>query len=159
MKAVFKILCAVCACLLGLGVALQARAQAGLSQARSGYTCCNFHHAGDWISDANWFVHPEIPVGTPGLPGWTVDVRVQDWEQITVPAGTFRALRAEATGRRSTYFSSRSTVVGQFRSRVWYAPDVKRFARLEHSAWSADRLAPTQIGDEVIELLSYAPPR
>jgi outer membrane protein assembly factor BamE (lipoprotein component of BamABCDE complex) len=31
----------------------------------SGFTCCTFHHDGDWISDANWFIHPKIPPGTP----------------------------------------------------------------------------------------------
>jgi hypothetical protein len=30
-----------------------------------GYTCCNLHHAGDWISDANWASLPMIPAGTP----------------------------------------------------------------------------------------------
>lgn len=30
-----------------------------------GYTCCNFHYDGDWISDANWGQLPMIPAGTP----------------------------------------------------------------------------------------------
>ena len=28
-----------------------------------GYTCCNFHHEKDWISDANWGNLPMIPAG------------------------------------------------------------------------------------------------
>src|SRR4029450_7860942 len=28
-----------------------------------GYTCCNFHHDRDWISDANWRSLPMIPAG------------------------------------------------------------------------------------------------
>ena len=30
-----------------------------------GYTCCNFHHEGDWISDSNYATLPMIPAGTP----------------------------------------------------------------------------------------------
>ena len=29
----------------------------------SGYTCCNLHYEGDWISDANWSSFPMIPAG------------------------------------------------------------------------------------------------
>jgi hypothetical protein len=32
---------------------------------RQGYTCCNLHYEGDWISDANWGAQPFIPAGTP----------------------------------------------------------------------------------------------
>lgn len=32
---------------------------------RVGYTCCNLHYEGDWISDANWSALPFIPAGTP----------------------------------------------------------------------------------------------
>lgn len=97
------------------------------------------------------------PLGGGGLPGWVVSTQVHDWEQVRVPAGTFRALRIEAVGRRSANFSARSTVTGRFRMSVWYAPEVKRFVRLEHRVWSADAFTPTQIGEEVIELLSYQP--
>jgi len=30
-----------------------------------GFTCCNLHYDGDWISDANYTTLPMIPVGTP----------------------------------------------------------------------------------------------
>jgi len=30
-----------------------------------GFTCCNFHHEGDWISDSNYATLPMIPAGTP----------------------------------------------------------------------------------------------
>lgn len=30
-----------------------------------GYTCCNLHYDGDWISDANWGASPMIPAGAP----------------------------------------------------------------------------------------------
>jgi hypothetical protein len=31
----------------------------------SGFTCCNFHHEGDWINDGNYATLPMIPAGTP----------------------------------------------------------------------------------------------
>ncbi len=31
----------------------------------TGYTCCNLHFEGDWISDANWGIQAMIPAGTP----------------------------------------------------------------------------------------------
>ena len=33
----------------------------------TGYTCCNLHYDGDWISDANYADLPFIPAGTPIL--------------------------------------------------------------------------------------------
>ena len=54
------------ASLVGLCGALHAHAQtAAASQERAGFTCCNLHHSNDWISDANWVIHPRIPAGTP----------------------------------------------------------------------------------------------
>ena len=32
---------------------------------REGYTCCNFHYEGDWISDSNFGSLPFVPAGTP----------------------------------------------------------------------------------------------
>lgn len=32
---------------------------------REGYTCCNLHYEGDWISDANWGSQAFIPAGSP----------------------------------------------------------------------------------------------
>lgn len=43
----------------GLACSFAATAQS------DGYTCCNFHYDGDWISDANWSSLPKIPAGTP----------------------------------------------------------------------------------------------
>jgi len=32
---------------------------------QQGYTCCNLHHEGDWISDSNYAGLPMVPAGTP----------------------------------------------------------------------------------------------
>jgi hypothetical protein len=99
------------------------------------------------------------PLGSPGLPGWIVTVQVHGWESITVPAGTFRALRVESAGRRSARVGYRGGAqAGQFKTIAWYAPEVKRLARLEHKVWSADSFSPEIVNDDVLELLAYRPP-
>ena len=40
-----------------------AAAPAPAQDLQEGYTCCNFHHDKDWISDANWRSLPMIPAG------------------------------------------------------------------------------------------------
>jgi len=98
------------------------------------------------------------PVGSSSLPGFTSTARIQGWEQVTVPAGTFRALRVEMAGNRRLDFFTRDAVAGRFKLTVWYAPEVRRFVRLEHMAWSAYRDAPAQLNHDVVELLSFRPP-
>jgi hypothetical protein len=51
--------------LAACGATAQASAQTVPAAGQSGFTCCTFHHDGDWISDANWFIRPKIPAGTP----------------------------------------------------------------------------------------------
>jgi hypothetical protein len=63
MNSAARMLAGVFTCLAGLAVVLQAHAQA-VPLLGAGYTCCNFHHDGDWISDANWLIYPMIPAGT-----------------------------------------------------------------------------------------------
>jgi len=98
------------------------------------------------------------PVGSPSLPGFTSTAQIQGWEQVTVPAGTFRALRVEMAGNRRLHFLTRDAVAGRFKLTVWYAPEVRRFVRLEHMTWSAYRDAPAQLNHDVVELLSFRPP-
>jgi hypothetical protein len=100
------------------------------------------------------------PTGGPGLAGWAYKTRVHDWEQVTVPAGTFRALRIDISGERNRQvFTGVGSFTGQFRISAWYAPDAKRLVRLEHKAWSgAISGTGRQIGEEVLELLKYSPP-
>jgi hypothetical protein len=77
---------------------------------------------------------------------------------VTVPAGTYRALRIEANGRRTSAIYSQAVFAGEFNLVVWYAPDVKRYVRLEHRVWSANPMDKALIGHDVVELLKYTPP-
>jgi hypothetical protein len=98
------------------------------------------------------------PIGSPGLPSWLARATVLGWEQVTVPAGTFRALRVRVTGQRSAPIGGRTAFAGRFEMSAWYAPDVNRVVRQEHRVWTADGISPVLAVDEVLELTSYRPP-
>jgi serine protease Do len=84
-------------------------------------------------------------------------VRTHDWEEITVPAGTYRAIRYEVDGERdrTAGILARAATV-RFKVNIWYAPEIGRIAKLQHRAWSLDS-AP--FSDEAVELLEYRAPR
>lgn len=98
------------------------------------------------------------PIGSPGLPSWLARATVLGWEQVTVPAGTYKALRVRITGQRSAPIGGRTAFAGRFEMSVWYAPDVNRTVRQEHRVWTADGISPVLAAEEVLELLAYRPP-
>lgn len=98
------------------------------------------------------------PVGAAALPGWTTTAQIQGWDRVTVPAGTFRALRVQVSGKRSAPIGGRNSFAGRFEMSVWYAPEVKRIVRQEQRIWTADAVSPTLAADEILELISYRPP-
>jgi len=99
------------------------------------------------------------PQGPAGFAGWSTSAKAGDWEEITVPAGTYRVIRVEAEGSRTRPQVTNYPVPFSFKMRVWYAPDARRIVKLEHQIWSADisgHLSP--YADIVLELSSYKPP-
>ncbi|HEX7053770.1 MAG TPA: hypothetical protein VF211_07535, partial [Burkholderiales bacterium] len=102
-----------------------------------------------------------VPVGYPlgggSMPDWGITVEDKQWAQVTVPAGTFRALRLDIAGHRGGRGRG-NAVDGRFEMTVWYAPEVKRIVRLVRKVWSADAFSPSQTGENVIELVKYRPP-
>lgn len=54
--------------------------------------------------------------------------RIVGWEDITVPAGNFRALRIEAEG---TVQVAKKPKPGRTMVTLWWAPEVRRWVRLE----------------------------
>jgi hypothetical protein len=101
---------------------------------------------------------PGYPLGSPGLPGWNVGVRIHGWETVAVPAGKFRALRVEANGNRAVAIGGQVDFSGRFRLDAWYAPDVNRIVRSEHRVWSQNRMDPRLLIHDIAELVSYRPP-
>lgn len=88
-------------------------------------------------------------------------MRAGDWEEVTVPAGTYRALRYEVSGTREGQTSTggsplNRSAVTRFKVDVWYAPDIGRIVKLQHKAWT---FAAAPFNDDAVELLEYRPPR
>ncbi len=71
--------------------------------------------------------------------------RAYEWEQITVPAGTFRALKAEVTSR----FFGRGGMADEATLIYWYAPQVNRFVKFDYRS--------NFEGAFVAELVKYRP--
>jgi serine protease Do len=93
-----------------------------------------------------------------GSGGWNISAESRGWEQVTVPSGTYRALRVELRGVRPTgpVFLGGGALIEavQFDYTAWYAPDVRRYVRVRHQTWNARS---SSISDENIELLEYRP--
>lgn len=100
------------------------------------------------------------PRGESILPRWIHRASAEDWEQVSVPAGTFRALRVTLSGERErTALTGGAQFVGRFELVAWYAPEVMRYVRLEHKAWSGGFGAQGRLSShDVVELLSYKAP-
>lgn len=95
---------------------------------------------------------PHQPKAYPlGIGAWQVDAARMSDEEVSVPAGTFRALRVDISG------ANFSGLVGQavsFKYTAWYAPEVKRYVMLRHQSWSRQGAL---VGDEVVKLIEYKP--
>ena len=59
------------------------------------------------------------------------DIEVIGWEDVTVPAGTFRALRLEARGTTRRYDLN---VTGPLRNTYWYAPKAQRWVKQDFAS-------------------------
>ena len=76
--------------------------------------------------------------------------KVRGWETVTVPAGTFRAIRIELDN--SCYYDSVDSGVCGQSDVVWYSPLVKGHVRLERRSWKGP-----YIGNNVLEeLVAYS---
>ena len=91
---------------------------------------------------------------TGGLEAWSVSAQPLYWDAIVVPAGNYRALRLEIRGTRRTSAANyaRGDIVERFEFIAWYAPDARRYVKLQHKSWSGLN---RQLGDEMVELLEY----
>lgn len=98
------------------------------------------------VTDAEGY--PEV-----GPPAWIISASALPRKKIEVPAGTFSARGLQIWGRPAIP-SARPSALRAFSIRVWYAPEVKRYVKLEHKTWSGQGDANS---DELVELLEYRP--
>jgi len=99
-----------------------------------------------------------LPDEVPGYPAgqlgpWIAQADSQRWDEVSVPAGRFRALRIQLSGKlvRPSFAYGQS---GRFELVVWYAPAAKRIVRLEHKTWDTSG-SPKRNGHDVVELISF----
>ncbi len=88
---------------------------------------------------------------------WVTSVVPHDWEEVTVPAGTYRALRYEINAKRASAAMSGagSQQLTEFKMNVWYSPDVRRMVKLEHQVWAFN---PSPYANDEVELVEYRAP-
>lgn len=94
-----------------------------------------------WDQTFKWQTQDAMPVvGTSNMKG-----KVIGWEDITVPAGTFTALKVEVTNRSF----GKGGAADYMRMTYWYVPEVKRFVKFDfHSQWE---------GTVQADLVAYKP--
>jgi S1-C subfamily serine protease len=90
---------------------------------------------------------------------WTYDGQKQSGEQVSVPAGSYKAIRIEINGngpgnewRTMVGMISRSRSVTRFAYTLWYAPEVKRYVKIHLETWDGTG---DKSSDEIVELLEY----
>ncbi len=87
---------------------------------------------------------------------WTYTVKATGWENVTVPAGTFRALKVEVEGNRGKdpdpFWWPKQAM--RFVHTVWYAPEAGRYVRARHQAWA---MTGNLFADDGAELLEVTP--
>jgi hypothetical protein len=107
-------------------VAAPAMAQVSARAARQvteGFTCCNLHYEGDWISDANWSAMPMIPAGTPAR---ITEVWPRGWRALVVIDGKLLRIGLDYGRKQQT--------LRQFLAKVIVARDPAATI----AAWPAD---------------------
>jgi hypothetical protein len=100
-----------------------------------------------------WYNIP-LPAGAAPLTPWKAQARVRGLDSVTVPAGTFDAVRVDLTAERFGAGVSPSADAAQLSSTAWYAPGVKRVVRFRHQTWTLTMLP---IDNDGYELVEYKP--
>jgi hypothetical protein len=108
--------------------------------------------APDFIGDISGY-----PIGSSGLPGWRMRSEVQGWESVSVPAGTYKALRVDISGQRERDAFTNVPYTGRFRMSLWYSPEVMRVVRIEHQTFGGQLTQRGQlVGNDLVELVKFA---
>jgi hypothetical protein len=88
---------------------------------------------------------------------WHSKVEVLGRESVSVPAGTFDAFKVEVWSNRRQTGSPATLQVEPVRVRytIWYAPQVKRYVRMQRTVVSANN---SEIEKDLFELVAYRGP-
>ena len=79
------------------------------------------------------------PAEDPFFGSWYSQGRVTGWDSVTVPAGTFKALRVELSSNRTAGASSAAqSVPARIHYVIWYSPEAKRTVKHVRTVYTAD---------------------
>jgi len=93
------------------------------------------------------------PIEDPFFADWYSQGRVIGSESVSVPAGTFAALRVELNSNRNAGASSAAqTAPARIRYVIWYSPDAKRTVKHVRTVFRTDG---TRIAEDTYELVKY----
>lgn len=94
------------------------------------------------------------PIEDPFFSNWYSQGRSMDWESVSVPAGSFKALRVEINSSRNAGAGSAAQrTPARVRYVFWYAPDAKRTVKHLRTVWAGDG---TKLSDDSYELVKMA---
>jgi hypothetical protein len=86
-----------------------------------------------------------------GDPAWVTRISAPIAQRVSVPAGSFSALRVEIAGKRYAFSAQ---MPRRFLVRVWYVPEVKRYVKLELEEWAWSGKS----AHVMVELMRVSPP-
>ena len=94
------------------------------------------------------------PVEDPFFADWYSQGRVIGWDSVSVPAGSFKALRVELTSSRNVSAGSAAQgAPARIYYVIWYAPEAKRTVKHVRTVLKADG---TKLAQDTYELVKYA---
>lgn len=85
---------------------------------------------------------------------WQLKGRVLGEETVSVPAGTFKAIKVEVSGVRDTGITNRAAP-SVIEHTLWYVPEIKRVVRQETN--SSSSFAQARGDRDIYELVDYKP--
>ncbi|HEY3177735.1 MAG TPA: TIR domain-containing protein [Casimicrobiaceae bacterium] len=95
-----------------------------------------------------------IPVDDPFFGNWSTHGRAADWDSVSVPAGTFRAMRVEINSNRAPTGSvaMRASEPVRILHVIWFAPDTKRVVKLVRTVYGTSG---NRLDEDTYELVKY----
>jgi len=97
---------------------------------------------------------PAMPPENPMYGNWTSRARVRGTESVTVPAGTFKALKVDIDSTRAPIESAGGQSREPIRTvlTLWYAPDVKRIVKMVRLVLTPEG---SHLDEDTYELVGY----
>jgi hypothetical protein len=88
-------------------------------------------------SDTTW-KSLTVPIEDPFYANWYSQGRVIGWDSVSVPAGTFKALRVELNSSRQAKSGATIPEPQRVQYVIWYASDAKRTVKHVRTVWGAN---------------------